>query len=88
MLFMSIFTFPPEKRDAVIRRRAEKGPMSRGKIIAEWMTIGGGRVFGVVEVDNPSLMLQEVMAWTDLGQTELVPIMTSEDAIKAISGNR
>lgn len=88
MLFMSIFTFPPDKRDAVIRRRAEKGPMSRGKILAEWITIGGGRVFGVIEVDNPSLMLQAVQAWSDLGQTDLIPIMTLEDATKVISGSK
>jgi len=37
MLFMSIFTFPPEKRDAVIRRRTEKGAMSRGEILGEWI---------------------------------------------------
>jgi len=82
MLFMSIFTFPPEKRDAVIRRRTERGAMSRGSILGEWITIGGGRVFGVVEVDDPSHMLQAVMAWSDLGQTELVPIMTTEGATK------
>jgi hypothetical protein len=86
MLFMSIFTFTPEKRDAVIRRRAEKGPMSRGKIMAEWITIGEGRIFGVVEADNPSLMLQAVMAWSDLGHTELVPIMNLEDSVKTILG--
>jgi hypothetical protein len=84
MLYMSIFTFSPEKRDTVMKRRAEKGAISRGNILAEWITIGGGRIFGVVEVDNPSLMLQAVQAWSDLGQTDLIPIMTLEDAIKAI----
>ena len=84
MLYMSIFTFSPEKRELVMKRRREAGAMSRGKILAEWITIGGGRVFGVVEVDNPSLMLQAVQAWSDLGQTDLMPIMTLEDAIKAV----
>ena len=84
MLYMSIFTFSPEKRELVMKRRREEGGMSRGKILAEWITIGGGRVFGVVDVDNPSLMLQAVQAWSDLGQTDLIPIMTLEDAIKAV----
>jgi len=84
MLYMSIFTFSPEKRELVMERRREKGAMSKGKILAEWITIGGGRVFGVVEVDSPSLMLQAVQAWSDLGQTDLIPIMTLEDALKAI----
>ena len=84
MLYMSIFTFSPEKRDTVMKRRAEKGPITRGTILAEWITISGGRIFGVVDVDNPSLMLQAVQAWSDLGHTDLIPIMTLEDALKAI----
>jgi len=84
MLYISVFTFSPEKRELVIKRRRQEGAMSRGKILAEWITIGGGRIFGVVDVDNPSLMLQAVQAWSDLGQTELIPIMTLEDALQAI----
>ena len=85
MLFMGIFTYEPEKRTEVIKRRAEKGPMVEGKIIGEWGSIAGGLVYRVVEIDDPKAMLKAVMAWSDLGQTELIPIMTSEDAIKAIS---
>ena len=33
MLFMSIITWEPEKRDEVHKRLAEKGPMPGGKII-------------------------------------------------------
>ena len=88
MLFMSIFTFPPEKREAVIRRRAEKGPMTEGKIIGEWGAIGGGRVFRVVEIDDPKVMLTAVMAWSDLGKMELIPVMTTEDVIKVASSKK
>jgi hypothetical protein len=53
MLFMAIFTFDPEKRDAVIKRRVEKGPQTGGKLIGEWADIAGGGSFRVVEHDDP-----------------------------------
>jgi hypothetical protein len=88
MLFMGIFTFEPEKRTEVIKRRAEKGPMTEGKIIGEWGSIAGGRVFRVVEIDDPKVMLKAVMAWSDLGKMELIPIMASEDVIKLASSKK
>ena len=38
MLFMTIYTYEPEKREAVIKRRAEKGAISPPgmKIVGEW----------------------------------------------------
>ena len=88
MLFMSIFTYEPEKSSEVIKRRAEKGPMTGAKIIGEWSSIAGGRFFRVVEVDDPKVILAAVMAWSDLGKIELIPIMTSEDAIKLASSKK
>ena len=62
MLFMAIFTYEPEKRTEVIKRRAEKGPMVEGKLIGEWGAVAGGRVYRVVDIDNPGAMLKAVMA--------------------------
>ena len=45
MLFMNIFTVELGKEMEVIRRRAEKGPITGGKIIGEWATIEGRQVF-------------------------------------------
>jgi len=88
MLFMAIFTYDPEKREAVIKRRAEKGPITTGKIIGEWGAIAGGRIFRVVEQDDPKAGLAACMAWSDLGQLELIPIMTSEDIVKAAASKK
>lgn len=84
MLFMSIFTAEPGKAMEVIRRRAEKGPITGGKIVGEWAAIEGTRVFRVVEVDDPKSVLTSVMAWSDLGKTEIVPIFPTEEAIKLV----
>ena len=88
MLFMAIFTFDTQKRDEVIKRRAEKGAMFGGKIIGEWSAIAGGRVFRVVDTDDPKVMLAASMAWSDLGQVELIPIMTSEDVVKLAASKK
>ncbi|NOQ17987.1 MAG: DUF3303 domain-containing protein [Dehalococcoidales bacterium] len=85
---MTIYTYKPEKREAVIKRRAEKGAISPPgmKIVGEWSDITGGRVFRLVEVDDPRVMLGASAAWADLGKIESVPVMETEEVMKLVSG--
>ena len=85
---MTIYTYEPEKREAVIKRRAEKGAMAPPgmKIVGEWSDITGGRVFRLVEVDDPRVMLGASAAWADLGKIESVPVMETEEVMKLVSG--
>ena len=85
MLFMAIFTYEPEKRDAVVKRRSGKGPLlpDGAKIIGEWSSIAGGRAFRVLEIDDAAAALAATRAWSDLGKVEMVPIIVTEDALKA-----
>ena len=39
MLFMSVFTYEPEKKDAVINRRLEQGPLVQEGTKIIWETI-------------------------------------------------
>jgi len=84
MLFMSIFTYEPEKRDEVIKRRAEKGAMipEGMKVLGEWSDTSGGRVFRLVEMDDPKVGLAASLAWSDLGKIEIVPVMATEESIQ------
>lgn len=86
MLFMTIYTYEPEEREAVIRRRAEKGAMApQGmKIVGEWSALTGGRVFRLVEVDDPRVMLGATAAWADLGKIESIPVMETEEVMKLL----
>ncbi len=88
MLFMTIYTYEPEKREAVLKRRVEKGTMAPPgmKIVGEWSDITGGRVFRLVEVDDPRVMLGASAAWADLGKIESVPVMETEEVMKLVSG--
>ena len=88
MLFMSIFTYEPEKRDEVVKRRAEKGAMIPDgmKVLGEWSDVSGGRVFRLVEHDDPMAGLAASLAWNDLGKIEVVGVIATEESVKMASG--
>jgi hypothetical protein len=85
MLFMIIYTWEPERRNAVIKRRIEKGPLLAGeaKVIGEWSAMAGGRIFRLVEINDALAALAANRAWTDLGKAEMIPVIVTEDALKA-----
>ena len=88
MLYMSIYTWKPEKRDEIIKRRAEKGELIPPgvKVHGEWVDISGGRVFRLTESDDPGASFKAALAWTDVGELEITPVMTTEDTLKIIAG--
>ena len=87
MLWMSIFTYEPEKRDEVTKRVLEIGTgLPQGlKLIGQWLDLTGGRSFALIEgPDDPKLLMAGVMAWDDLGKFDNVPVMEVEEALKLI----
>lgn len=88
MLFMSIITWEPEKRDEVIKRYAEKGAMTLPgrKVIGTWNAIGGNRAFRLVEIEDPKAAVVASFAWSDLVNIEEIPVMESGELMKVISG--
>ena len=90
MLFMSVFTFEPENRDAIIKRRVEKGPLVQAgaKIVSEWTSLAGHRAFRLVEVEDPRAMFAATVAWSDLGNFEAFPVMPMEEALKLLAAKK
>jgi uncharacterized protein (UPF0548 family) len=86
MLFMTVYTYEPENREAVIKKRAEKGPLVPPgvKLLGEWSAITGGRVFRLVEADDARALLAGTAPWADLGKIESYPVMVTEDVIKLL----
>jgi len=86
MLFMSIYTYEPEKRHENIHRRLEKGAIvPQGvKIHGEWSDLTGGRAFRLIEVDDPEAGLAASAAWNDIGKIELVPVMETEEVMEIV----
>ena len=86
MLFLSIYSYLPEKRSQVIQRRLEKGAMDPpgSKLLGEWSYAGGGKVFRLVETDDARNILSLASAWADLGQIEIYPVLETEEALKLL----
>jgi hypothetical protein len=87
MLFMAIATYEPEKRNEIIKRRQERGaiePPKGAKLLGEWTVIGGGKVFRLIDVEDPKAALAGTLAWSDLCKIELIPVLLTEESMKLI----
>ena len=86
MLFMSIYTYEPGNRDEVLKRRAESLLTPEGaKLIGQWSSTSGGRVFTLFELDNALLAAQWAHAWNDLGKFETYPVVDTDELMKAMA---
>ncbi len=83
MLFMAVFSYAPEKRNEVLQRRTEKGPLvpEGMKLLGEWSYIGFGRVFRLYEVSDPVVAVRAGHAWSDLGKIETFPLIETDKLI-------
>ena len=81
---MAVYNYPPENRNAVIRRRLENGPMDppEAKVIGEWSYVGGGKVFRLIEAEAAHVFLASAKGWADLGQIEIYPVMQTEEVLR------
>jgi len=86
MLFMSIYTYGPDKVKEVRQRRVEKGPMvpPGTKIHGEWSDLMGGRVFRLFELDDAKAGLAAAGAWNDIGKIEIVPVIDTESLVEIV----
>ena len=88
MLFMTVYTYEPGDRQAVIKKRAEQGKLEPpgAKILGEWSVVGGGRVFRLVEAEDARALLAASHPWADLGKIEAYAVMPVDDVIKVLTG--
>jgi hypothetical protein len=86
MLFMSIFTYEPDKRDEVLKRRAEGLFTPEGaKCVGQWSSAAGGRAFTLYEVDDLLVGAQWSHVWNDLGKFEVYPVIETDEMMKAMA---
>ena len=88
MLFMNIYTFEPGQRDAIIKRRMEKGTLlSKGvKVVGEWTDLGGGRGFMICEANDLKAIMTSVMVWDDLLKADIIPLLDTTEILPAEKG--
>jgi hypothetical protein len=85
MLFMSIVSWEPEKRDAVVQRRSTEKIPEGLKLVGEWLDMNGCRSFRLFECgDDPMSYIAASAYWNDLCKIDSVPVIKSEDAFKLL----
>lgn len=87
MLYMVIERFRDGDAVAVYRRFREKGRMMPEglKYVGSWIEPEFERCFQLMECDDPRLFEQWMSHWEDLMEFEIVPVITSKEAVEAVS---
>ncbi len=69
----------------VYRRFREQGRLAPEglRYITSWVTEDLGRCFQVMECEDPQLLTRWTARWADLIEFEIIPVMTSADAVAA-----
>lgn len=86
MLFMTIYTYEPGQRNEVVKRRQEKGlGFSEGvKVVREWLDIGGGRGFTLIETNDPKASIESTRMWSDLMKMEVIPVIETAKLFEGV----
>lgn len=86
MLFMVIEQYKNRSARQVYRRAREKGRMLPKGLhyINSWVATDFNRCFQLMETEDPTLLSKWTAHWEDLVEFEIIPVVSSEEAKKAI----
>ena len=87
MLFMVIERFRSRDAGAVYERFRERGRMlPEGlRYVESWTEDNFERCFQLMECDDAGLFEEWVSRWQDLVEFEIVPVITSKEAVNLIT---
>lgn len=87
MLFMVVERFKDGKTKDIYRRFQEKGRMMPEglRYIDSWVEVNFGRCFQLMECDDLRLFQQWVLEWEDLGEFEIIPVVSSKETMQVIT---
>jgi hypothetical protein len=85
MLIMDTITWEPARAEDVIKHRVEEKIPEGVKVIGEWVDIGGGRAYRLVDVADPAVLFAMTSFWVGFGKKELVPVMGTEEMMKLMA---
>ena len=86
MLFMVVEDFRNRDRKAIYRRFRDKGRMAPNglQFVNSWMSADMSRCFQLMETDDVTLFQKWVAEWCDLGEYEIVPVVTGKETAEAL----
>ncbi len=86
MLYMVIERFKNRDPVPVYRRFRHKGRMTPEGLeyLSSWVDTKLERCFQIMETSDPKLMTEWTAHWSDIVDFEVVPVMSSADAVQAM----
>ena len=86
MLYMVIERFKNRDAAPVYRRFRDQGRMTPTGIetVSSWVDMKLERCFQIMETSDPKLMMEWVGNWSDIVDFEVVPVMSSTDAVQTM----
>ena len=86
MLYMVIEQFKNQDAAPVYRRFRDNGRMMPEGLdyVSSWVDIKLERCFQVMETSDPTLMAEWIENWSDIVEFDVVPVMSSADAARAV----
>jgi uncharacterized protein DUF3303 len=87
MLYMVIETFKDRDPVPVYRRFRDAGRMMPEglRYVSSWVDTSFARCFQLMECDDPALFEDWIAHWSDLADFEVVPVVSSSEAARAIA---
>jgi hypothetical protein len=87
MLYMIIERFKNRDPVPTYRRFRDKGRLAPDglKYVSSWVTEDFSTCYQVMETDRPELISQWIAQWADLTDFEVLPVMTSAQAVERIA---
>jgi len=86
MKYMSVWTIKSKNFEAAVKRFKEANPQPTAgvKLIARWHEMGTGKGFALLDADDPVALAKFMLAWADLVDQKIVPVMTDEEIVAAL----
>ena len=87
MLYMVVEHFRNGDALPVYRRFRDEGRLAPEGLghVASWVTEDFRRCFQIMECDDVSLLAQWTARWEDLVEFDVIPVVTSAEAVAAIA---
>jgi hypothetical protein len=87
MLYMIIERFKNRDAAPVYRRFRDQGRLAPDGLqyVSSWVTADMGTCYQVMECDDPRLLEQWIARWSDLVDFEILPVVTSAQAVEQLA---
>jgi hypothetical protein len=87
LLYVIVEHFRDRDPVPVYRRFRDQGRLAPDglRYVASWVADDFSRCFQVMACDDPELLAQWTSRWEDLIEFEVVPVVTSDEAVAALS---